>query len=211
MTEKQKLNQKLWDIANNLRGKMEADEFRDYILGFIFYKYLSEKMLRYANKILEPDNMTYHDINLNTKEGQRYLEAVKENSIDDLGYFLEPGELFSTMVMRGNGNGKAKFIIGDLQKVLIDIEQSTMGTDSEEDFENLFEDLDLDSSKLGKTPEDRNELIVKVMEKLDEVDFQLNNPESNVLGDAYEYLIGQFASGAYPSYQLHVGFEVLRI
>ncbi len=196
MTEKQKLNQKLWDIANNLRGKMGADEFRDYILGFIFYKYLSEKMLRYANKILEPDNLAYHDINLNTKEGQRYLEAVKENSIDDLGYFLEPGELFGTLVMRGNGNGKAKFILDDLQKVLIDIEQSTMGTDSEEDFENLFEDLDLDSSKLGKTPEDRNELIVKVMEKLDEVDFELDNPENDVLGDAYEYLIGQFASGA---------------
>ncbi len=196
MTEKQKLNQKLWDIANSLRGKMGADEFRDYILGFIFYKYLSEKMLRYANKILEPDKMTYHDINLNTKEGQRYLEAVKENSIDDLGYFLEPGELFGTMVMRGNGNGKAKFILDDLQKVLIDIEQSTMGTDSEEDFENLFEDLDLDSSKLGKTPEDRNELIVKVMEKLNEVDFKLDDSENDVLGDAYEYLIGQFASGA---------------
>ena len=196
MTEKQKLNQKLWDIANNLRGKMGADEFRDYILGFIFYKYLSEKMLRYANKILEPDKMAYHDINLNTKPGQQYLEAVKENSIDDLGYFLEPGELFGTMVMRGNGNGKAKFILDDLQKVLIDIEQSTMGTDSEEDFENLFEDLDLDSSKLGKTPEDRNEIIVKVMEKLDEVDFELDNPENDVLGDAYEYLIGQFASGA---------------
>lgn len=196
MTQKQKLNQKLWDIANDLRGKMGADEFRDYILGFIFYKYLSEKMLRYANKILEPDNLTYHDLNLNTKDGKLYLEAVKENSIDDLGYFLEPGELFSTMVMRGNGNGKAKFIIGDLQKVLIDIEQSTMGTDSEEDFENLFEDLDLDSSKLGKTPEDRNELIVKVMEKLDEIDFKLDDSENDVLGDAYEYLIGKFASGA---------------
>jgi len=140
--------------------------------------------------------MTYHDINLNTKEGQKFLEAVKENSIDDLGYFLEPGELFNTMVMRGNGNGKAKFILDDLQKVLIDIEQSTMGTDSEEDFENLFEDLDLDSSKLGKTPEDRNEIIVKVMEKLNEIDFELGNSDNDVLGDAYEYLIGQFASGA---------------
>jgi len=64
MTQKQKLNQKLWDIANNFRGKMGADEFRDYTLGFIFYKYLSEKMLRYANEILAPDNMTYHSINL---------------------------------------------------------------------------------------------------------------------------------------------------
>ncbi|MCC5906733.1 MAG: type I restriction-modification system subunit M [Balneolaceae bacterium] len=196
MTEKQKLHQKLWDIANNLRGKMGADEFRDYILGFIFYKYLSEKMLRYANKWTEPEGYKYNELNQNTKEGQLILDEVKKMAVEDLGYFLEPGELFSTMVMRGNGSGKAKFILSDLAKVLTGIEQSTMGTDSEEDFENLFEDLDLDSSKLGKTPEDRNELIVKVMEKLDEVDFEMDNPENDVLGDAYEYLIGQFASGA---------------
>jgi type I restriction enzyme M protein len=196
MTEKQKLHQKLWDIANNLRGKMGADEFRDYILGFIFYKYLSEKMLRYANKWTEPEGYKYNELNQNTKQGQLILDEVKKMAVEDLGYFLEPGELFSTMVMRGNGSGKAKFILSDLAKVLTGIEQSTMGTDSEEDFENLFEDLDLDSSKLGKTPEDRNELIVKVMEKLDEVDFEMDNPENDVLGDAYEYLIGQFASGA---------------
>src|SRR5690554_2429783 len=196
MTQKQKLNLKLWDIANNLRGKMGADEFRDYILGFIFYKYLSEKMLRYANKILAPDDMSYHDINTDTDTGKQYLEAVRDNAINDLGYFLEPNELFSSLIKRGNGNGKTKFILADLQKVLRDIEQSTAGTESEEDFENLFEDLDLDSSRLGRSPDDRNELVVSVMEKLDEVDFELDNPESDILGDAYEYLIGQFANGA---------------
>ena len=86
--------------------------------------------------------------------------------------------------------------MGDLTKVLNHIEQSTMGTASEEDFGNLFEDLDLTSSKLGKSENDKNELIVKVLMHLDEIDFDLENTESDVLGDAYEYLIGQFASGA---------------
>ena len=196
MTEKQKLNQKLWDIANELRGKMGADEFRDYILGFIFYKFLSEKQLQYANEILEPDDLTYLEVNQNIKQGQKYLDEIKKLSIEKLGYFLKPEELFGTMVLRGDGNGKTKFILDDLNEVLIHIEQSTMGEESEEDFENLFEDLDLDSSKLGKTPEDRNDLIVKVMKKLNKVDFELDNPQNDVLGDAYEYLIGKFASGA---------------
>ncbi len=71
-----------------------------------------------------------------------------------------------------------------------------MGTDSEEDFDNLFEDMDLNSTKLGKSPEARNEIIAKVLSHLDKIDFKLENTELDVLGDAYEYLIGQFASGA---------------
>lgn len=196
MTDKQKLEQKLWNIADTLRGKMGADEFRDYILGFIFYKYLSEKMLSYATTWTEPEGYKYSELNENTKEGQALIDAVKEMAIENLGYFLLPGELFSSILLRGQGNGTTKFILDDLNQVLRHIEQSTLGTDSEEDFENLFEDLDLDSSKLGKTPDDRNDLVVKIMEHLDEVDFQLENTDNDVLGDAYEYLIGQFASGA---------------
>ena len=87
-------------------------------------------------------------------------------------------------------DGKHKFILDDLTKVLINIAQSTMGTDSEEDFDHLFEDLDLTSSKLGKTESAKNELIVKVLAHLDEIDFKLEDIETDVLGDAYEYLIG---------------------
>ena len=113
-----------------------------------------------------------------------------------LGYFLLPSELFSELAKRGNSGGKHQFILGDLAKVLTHIEQSTMGTESEEDFGNLFADLDLTSHKLGKSENDKNELIVKVLSHLDEIDFDLENTESDVLGDAYEYLIGKFASGA---------------
>ncbi len=197
MTEqKQKLEQQLWNIANSLRGKMAADDFRDYILGFIFYKYLSEKMHAYADKILAPENKLYTDLNENDANYAEYLEAIKDEALNALGYFLKPKELFSEIAKRGNADGKAEFILGDLDKVLNSIAQSTMGTDSEDDFDNLFEDMDLSSSKLGKTEEAKNELIVQVLIHLDEIDFKLGDSEFDVLGDAYEYLIGQFASGA---------------
>jgi len=193
--KKQQLESKLWQIADTLRGKMGADDFRDYILGFIFYKYLSEKMHAYANKILKPDKIKYEDVDKH-KNKKDLLAAVKDEALDALGYFLKPSELFSELARRGNAEGKTKFILADLSKVLTNIQQSTMGTESEDDFGNLFEDLDLTSSKLGKSENDKNELIVKVLSHLQEIDFDLANTESDVLGDAYEYLIGKFASGA---------------
>ncbi|MBF4515580.1 type I restriction-modification system subunit M [Flavobacterium sp. ANB] len=192
---KQKLEQQLWNIANTLRGKMDADDFRDYILGFIFYKYLSTKMDLYANKSLKPDGLTYQEIEAHPNEAI-LMQELKPMAIEALGFFLEPSELFSELARRGNAGGKNNFILGDLAKVLTHIEQSTMGSESEEDFGNLFSDLDLTSHKLGKSEADKNELIVKVLVHLDEIDFDLENTDSDVLGDAYEYLIGKFASGA---------------
>jgi len=213
---KKELEKQLWNIANTLRGKMNADEFRDYILGFIFYKYLSERMEIYANRILKEggDTFLFSEIDENTETGQEYIEAIREESLEKLGYFLKPSELFSAISKRGNHNEDEKerdtvaedtsltyntkdnFILEDLQKILNNIQNSTMGTDSEEDFEDLFEDMDLNSTKLGKTPEARNEIIAKVLAHLDKIDFKLENTELDVLGDAYEYLIGKFASGA---------------
>lgn len=198
--QKKQLEQQLWNIANTLRGKMDADEFRDYILGFIFYKYLAEKMEMYANSILKQDKIIYKKIDEGSKNGKAMLEAIKEESLEKLGYFLKPSELFSEIAKRGNGNGEkegvSNFILEDFQKILINIQNSTMGTDSEEDFDHLFEDMDLNSTKLGKTPEARNEVIAKVLAHLNKVDFKLEQTELDVLGDTYEYLIGQFASGA---------------
>jgi type I restriction enzyme M protein len=201
MSEEQKkiLEQQLWNIANALRGKMDADEFRDYILGFIFYKYLSERMFLYANNILKQDKISYNEINENTEDGKEYLEAIKEESIDKLGYFLKPSELFSEISKKGNSENEeeqSNFILEDLAKILKNIEVSTMGEESEDDFNDLFSDLDLTSQKLGRTEEDKNTLISKVLAHLDKIDFNIEDPKSDVLGDAYEYLIGQFASGA---------------
>ncbi|HEV8506004.1 MAG TPA: type I restriction-modification system subunit M [Chitinophagaceae bacterium] len=203
--QKRMLEQQLWNIANTLRGKMNADEFRDYILGFIFYKYLSEKMEIFANEILKQDKIKFREITSKTSQAGEFLSAIKEEALEKLGYFLKPSELFSEVAKRGKGDNseedlfdesKTNFILEDLQKILINIQLSTMGTDSEEDFDNLFEDMDLNSTKLGKTPEARNTIIAKVLTHLDKIDFKLGQTEQDVLGDAYEYLIGQFASGA---------------
>lgn len=201
MTEEQKkrLETQLWNIANTLRGKMDADGFRDYILGFIFYKYLSEKMHLKANEYLDSENIDYLSINEKTEEGKTYLEAVRENAIPDLGYFLKPSELFSQIAKRGSqqdSDGGSAFILGDLKNILTNIENSTMGTESQDDFDKLFADLDLTSTKLGRTEAAKNELIAKVLVHLDSIDFELTKSDSDLLGDAYEYLIGQFASGA---------------
>lgn len=194
MSEKEKLEQQLWKIADTLRGKMDADDFRDYILGFIFYKYLSEKMHSYADEILQPDGISYEDIDEETKEGKEFLYAIRTEAIDNLGYFLKPSELFGALASRTNAEGKAHFILDELTRILNNIEQSTLGTASEEEFSNLFEDLDLTSSKLGKKEEDKNELVVRIMQQLDQIDFELENTKTDILGDAYEYLIGKFAS-----------------
>jgi type I restriction enzyme M protein len=199
------LEKQLWNVADTLRGKMNADEFRDYILGFIFYKYLSEKMELFANNILQTTPVQFRDLTLTHPERELYLKSIQEEAVEELGYFLKPEELFSVIAKRGNGDtgevglfntGKPQLIIGDLQQVLNNIEKSTMGKDSEEEFANLFEEMDLNSTKLGKKVEERNEIIAKVLAHLDKIDFALNQTEVDVLGDAYEYLIGKFASGA---------------
>jgi type I restriction enzyme M protein len=201
--QRRQLQQQLWNIANTLRGKMGADEFRDYILGFIFYKYLSEKIQRFADKELVQDGITFAEIKENTPEGLEYIQALEEAALDELGYFLKPSELFHAIAMKGSnqhdGNNEGanhNFILGDLTKILKNIEQSTLGTDSADDFVNLFEDLDLTSSKLGNTEKEKNDLVAKVLVHLDKIDFNLEDTNADVLGDAYEYLIGEFASGA---------------
>ena len=152
---KKQLQTQLWNIANTLRGKMGADEFRDYILGFIFYKYLSERMHLFADEILKHDGIRFDQIDDSTKQGQEMLAAIKEEAIERLGYFLKPSELFHKVAEKG-AQKQDNFILEDLTAVLKHIEASTMGHASEDDFEGLFEDLDLGSSKLGKTENQKN-------------------------------------------------------
>jgi type I restriction enzyme M protein len=208
MSEEQKkvLEKQLWAIANLLRGKMDADDYRNYILGFIFFKYLSEKLHLYADEILAPDHTTYEQLDENSDTGKLFIAAVKKACVKNLGYFLKPSELFTSIAQKGNNlaemetndNDEATqfFIIEDLERILTNIEQSTMGTESEDDFVKLFEDLDLTSGKLGRTVKAQNEIIAKIISHLDQIDFKLQDTESDLLGDAYEFLIGEFAAGA---------------
>ena len=165
--QKKQLQTQLWNIANELRGKMGADEFRDYILGFIFYKYLSEKMELYANELLKPDAKTYMQVLGDTDEG-KYIEAIRVAAIDKLGYFLAPNELFHYIAQTGASNENLNEV---LERILNSVESSTMGHASEEDFEQLFSELDLNATRLGRTVSQRNELISKVLLHLDKIDF----------------------------------------
>jgi len=201
MSEEQKrlLEKQLWGVANVLRGKMNADEYKNYILGFIFYKYLSEKLERYANeKLLSREDYKFADIKENTKEGKAILDEIKKAVISHLGFFLKPSELFSYIVKNGNGEAKGEkaFILEDLKNILNSIEQTSMGTASEDDFKGLFDDVDLTSSKLGSSENKKNDVIVEVLTLLKGIDFKLEDSKSDLLGDAYEYLIGEFAAGA---------------
>ncbi len=201
MSEEQKrlLEKQLWGVANVLRGKMNADEYKNYILGFIFYKYLSEKLERYIDeKLLASEDFKFADIKPATSDGQKYIEHVKSACIDRLGFFLSPTELFGYIVKKGQGKilEQNTFILEDLKNVLHGIEQTAMGTASEDDFKGLFDDVDLTSSKLGSSENKKNEVIVEVLALLAGIDFQLQDTKSDLLGDAYEYLIGEFAAGA---------------
>ena len=198
ITEKQKtqqaeLHKKLWAIANDLRGTMDASEFRNYILGLIFYRYLSEK----TEKIVVDDFLAVDKISYQKAfEDEELREGLKAELIDQIGYVIEPQDLFSAMVAEIEKGEQGNFDVEVLEKAISKIEESTLGHDSQEDFNHLFDDMDLSSSRLGNSVKARSSLIAKVMINLNGIDFMHEDAEIDVLGDAYEYLIGQFAANA---------------
>jgi type I restriction enzyme M protein len=196
-SEKQRLQQaelhkKLWTMANDLRGQMEAYDFKNYILGLIFYRYLSEKTEARIEKLLEEDNITYED----AWKDEEYKEGLIETLLEEIGFVIEPEFLFSSMVKEIHIGEKGNFDIELLHKAIKAIEQSSLGTNSQQDFENLFDDMDLTSSKLGRDVKSRSKLIAKIMVSINEIPFLHDDVDIDVLGDAYEYLISQFAANA---------------
>lgn len=186
------LHTQLWAMANDLRGSMDASEFKNYILGLIFYRYLSDKLLRFVNEELKDDEITYIEA-WNNEEFKQDIIDLLVDSDSGLGYVIEPNNLWSTLIEKIN---IAQFDISMLAKAINDLTESTLGLASQRDFENLFDDMDLNASKLGKTEVDRSALISKVMLKINDINFHYEDAEIDVLGDAYEYLIGQFAASA---------------
>lgn len=190
--QQQTLQTTLWSIANDLRGNMDANEFKNYILGLIFYRYLSENLVDHANNVLlKDDKMTYQA----AWKNEEYREALKADLIEDsqVGYYIEPNYLYSSMIDRIK---VGTFDITQLAKATNALSDSVRGYESEDDFEHLFDDMDLNSSKLGKTEAERTKLISTIMQKINDIDFIHQDAEIDVLGDAYEYLIGNFAASA---------------
>jgi type I restriction enzyme M protein len=183
------LHTKLWRIANDLRGNMDASEFKSYILGLIFFRYLSEKVERIAVKMLSDDKFSYAE----AWDNEEYRDGLIEEITEILGYVIEPQHLFSALVESINDS---TFDIEALQKAINAVTESALGTTSQDDFEGLFDDMDLTSLKLGRDVKSRSRLIAKVILSIDEIKFDYDDVEIDILGDAYEYLIGQFAASA---------------
>ena len=188
-TKSQELAKQLWAIANDLRGSMDSSKFKNYILGTIFYRYLSERTESYMNEILKNDGVSYRE----ALADDELAEAVKEMTLDHLGYIIEPDNLFNSLATKIK---EGKFSIEDYEKAISSLVGSTIGQESEAAFDKLFDDMNLQDKDLGKEVSQRTKLISKVIGKVYDIDFDLNDAEFDVLGTAYMILIGLFASDA---------------
>lgn len=188
------LSSQLWSISNDLRGGMDANEFRNYILGTIFYRYLSERTEMYMQEILQQDNLTYEE----AFSSNDYKPIVEQWSIEHLGYIIKPENLFRELNRRiiKPVNEGDKFSIEDYERAVTELTGSTLGHESENAFKGLFDDMRLQDTRLGDTVSERTDKIGKVIAKIGEIDMDLQDQEFDVLGTAYMILIGLFQSGA---------------
>ena len=189
MEQQKNLHNRLWAIANDLRGSMEAGEFKHYILGLIFYRYLSEKLEQTVQILLQEDHLSYEQ----AWEDAEFHDALKEELIEEAGYLIEPQYLFPSIVRSVHAG---TFSVETLHTAIEKMIESTIGFQSQQAFESLFNDMDLNSTKLGRDVLSRSKLIAKVICNIHEIPFSYKNSKIDVLGDAYEYLIAQFAATA---------------
>ena len=187
--QSQELATKLWDIANDLRGNMDASKFKNYILGVIFYRYLSEKTEAYMDNLLKDDGMSYRQALAN----EEYAPIVNGWSIEHLGYIIKPEYLYDSMIQNIKDG---KFSIEDFEKAISELTSSTLGQESEPAFEKLFDDMNLQDKDLGKEVSERTELMSTIMLKINDISFNAQDAKIDVLGTAYMILIGLFASDA---------------
>lgn len=182
----QSLYQALWNSADVLRSKMDANDYKSYLLGMVFYKYLSDKMLFFVAETMEEGSESLEaalEVYRNYYEDADTHEDLLAVMKDELNYSINPELTFTALVARVN---EGTFQLEDLAQGFRDIEQS------DELYENLFEDIDLYSKKLGATPQKQNQTVAAVMKELAVLD--VAGHAGDMLGDAYEYLIGQFAT-----------------
>lgn len=183
------LSAKLWKTANDLRGTMEAYEFKSYILGLLFYKFLSDKTEKVMAEALALDDITYEE----AWNDPEYHDDIVGESLDKLGFVLEPKYLFSNVIKMIEKN---VFSIDYLEEIINSITESTQGQDSEDDFEGLFADMDLKSSKLGRAVSERSKAVAKVIQTIDTIELDYDSTDVDILGSAYVELISKFASTA---------------
>lgn len=192
--ERAELHRTIWRAANELRGSVDGWDFKQYMLGFLFYRFISENITEYINAQEHRagnTNFNYADI---SDDAVQSAAGMRDEVIKDKGFFIYPSQLFVNVRKRAANDPDLNQTIG---QIFDSIEGSAKGTDSEKDMSGLFDDVDFNNSRLGQTVTDRNDKLVKILNTIG--DLPLGNYQDNKIdafGDAYEYLINMYASNA---------------
>lgn len=204
--EREELHKAIWSIADDLRGAVDGWDFKQYILGIMFYRYISENITNYINEGERKAGDASFDY---AKLSDSEAEYERDNLVKEKGFFIRPSELFCNVIKSGKSDnatftdieGKTKSIKDNLNEYLEmifnNIENSAKGAESEDDFSGLFDDIDVNSNKLGATVAKRNEKLVKILDGI--AGIKLGNYQDNnidAFGDAYEFLMSMYASNA---------------
>ena len=189
--EREELHKKIWSIADELRGSVDGWDFKQYILGMMFYRYISENITNYINEGERRAGDKDFDY---AKLSDEIAETQREELVKEKGFFILPSELFCNVQKKAKSDENLN---ETLEKVFKNIENSAKGAESEDNFAGLFDDIDVNSNKLGATVAKRNDKLVKILNGI--ADIKLNNYKDNSIdafGDAYEFLMSMYASNA---------------
>jgi len=189
--ERDELHRTIWQIANDLRGSVDGWDFKAYVLGLLFYRFISENLTSFINKEEHKTGNTSFDY---SKLSDAEAEFGREDTIKEKGFFILPSELFANVCKKAKTDENLN---ETLSRIFKNIENSAKGTESEDDLKGLFDDIDVNSNKLGATVAKRNELLTKIIEAIGNLklgDYQDNT--NDLFGDAYEFLMTMYASNA---------------
>ncbi|HNW55205.1 MAG TPA: type I restriction-modification system subunit M, partial [Bacteroidales bacterium] len=189
--ERDELHRTIWQIANDLRGSVDGWDFKSYVLGMLFYRFISENLIAYINEGEKRAGNAAFDY---TKISDQDAEFGRAETIKEKGFFILPSELFENVQKKAKNNANLN---ETLSSVFKNIENSAKGFDSEDDLKGLFDDIDVNSNKLGATVIKRNEALVKILNAVAGLklgDYQDNSIDT--FGDAYEFLMTMYASNA---------------
>ena len=189
--EREELHRAIWAIADELRGSVDGWDFKSYVLGMMFYRYISENLTNYINEgEMEAGNEGFDYALLSDEDA----EQAREDLVRTRGFFILPSELFCNVRKRAAGDENLNMT---LEAAFHHIEESAKGSESEDNFAGLFDDIDVNSNKLGATVARRNANLVKLIEGVAAMGLR-NYKENSIdaFGDAYEYLMSMYASNA---------------
>lgn len=189
--EREELHKAIWSIADDLRGAVDGWDFKQYILGIMFYRYISENIANYINDLERKAGETNFDY---AKLPDSEAETAREELVKTKGFFILPSQLFENVCKKARNDENLN---ETLEKIFNNIENSAKGSESEDDFAGLFDDIDVNSNKLGATVPKRNEKLVKILEGIASIKLgKYQDNKIDAFGDAYEFLMNMYASNA---------------